>query len=165
MQAYTSPDGEMGFPGQLQINVTHTITEGNEWIITYSGSTDTETVVAMTNHAYFNLNANVHNTAEVMEHVVSIPTGKKLQDVSGPPDYHLIPTGKTNQVAAGSPWDFYSSPKAIGKDSKPPSVTALRHLRTLTPINFHCSRSLNTPTLLVMPACSQPRRRDSARRI
>ena len=70
MQAYTSPDGEMGFPGQLQINVTHTITEGNEWIITYSGSTDTETVVAMTNHAYFNLNANIDGTGTVLEHVL-----------------------------------------------------------------------------------------------
>ena len=44
--SYASPDGEMGFPGDLRVNVTHTITDDNEWQITYSAATSTETVVA-----------------------------------------------------------------------------------------------------------------------
>ena len=48
-----SPDGEMGFPGTLQVNVTHSITEDNEWKLDYSAKTDATTIVAMTNHAYF----------------------------------------------------------------------------------------------------------------
>ena len=43
--------GELGFPGELKIRVTHTITESNTWEIAYSGETDSETVVAMTNYA------------------------------------------------------------------------------------------------------------------
>jgi aldose 1-epimerase len=93
--SYTSPDGEMGFPGVLHVNVTHTITENSVWAITYSAVTDSATVVAMTNHAYFNLNANFQNTATILGHVMSIPAGKALQEVTGPPDYHLIPTGIT----------------------------------------------------------------------
>jgi len=122
--AYLSPDGEMGFPGELWVNVTHTINEDNTWVISYSGKTQTQTVVAMTNHAYFNLNANFENTATVLEHVVEIPDGKSVQDVSGPPDYHLIPTGKVNRVIPGSPWDFYSKPKRVGEAIDQGDVTA-----------------------------------------
>ena len=122
--SYTSPDGEMGFPGVLHVNVTHTITEDNTWTIAYAATTDSETVVAMTNHAYFNLNANIQNTPTVLEHVLSIPHGKSLQDVTEGPDYHLIPTGKVNSVAAGSPWDFYTQPKALGADINKGTVTA-----------------------------------------
>lgn len=56
-----SPDGEMGFPGTLHINVTHELTEDNEWVLTYEGEADAHSVLAMTNHVYFNLNANVDN--------------------------------------------------------------------------------------------------------
>jgi len=121
--SYHSPDGEMGFPGDLWINVTHTITEDNEWTIEYSGATSTSTVVAMTNHAYFNLNANVENTPTVMEHILQVHHGDTLQDVTGPPGYHLIPTGTVSPVKPGSVWDF-SRPKALGKDIDRGDVTA-----------------------------------------
>ena len=64
--AQTSPDGEEGFPGNMVINVTHSITEENEWTLDYSASTDAPTIIAMTNHAYFNLNANVDNTDTIL---------------------------------------------------------------------------------------------------
>lgn len=121
--SYHSPDGEMGFPGDLHINVTHSITEENEWTIEYRGSTTTETVVAMTNHAYFNLNANVNNTPTVMEHVLTLPHGGKLQEVTGPPGYHSIATGKVKTVSPGSPWDF-SQPKPLGRDIDRGTVTS-----------------------------------------
>ena len=95
---YFSPDGEMGFPGSVNISVTHAITEDNEWKIQYHAvAGDSPTVLAMTNHAYFNLNANADNTATTMEHVLSMPGGKKRLGVSGAPDYHLIPTGERPQ--------------------------------------------------------------------
>jgi galactose mutarotase-like enzyme len=60
----------MGFPGVLHVNVTHTITENSVWAITYSAVTGSATVVAMTNHAHFNLNANLQNTATILGHVM-----------------------------------------------------------------------------------------------
>ena len=47
--------------------MTHTITEDNEWTLQYSAETDAPTIVAMTNHAYFNLNANIDDTTTVLE--------------------------------------------------------------------------------------------------
>jgi aldose 1-epimerase len=119
-----SPDGEMGFPGNLEVNVTHTITEENEWKLDYSAKTDATTIVAMTNHAYFNLNANIDNTETVLEHELTMPTGTKMEEVTGAPDYHLIPTGKVNTISLGSPWDFTGG-KSIGKDINKGDVTAL----------------------------------------
>jgi len=119
-----SPDGEMGFPGDLAINITHSITEDNEWTIKYAATTTTETVVAMTNHAYFNLNANLHNHPDVLEHVLMVPHGDSIQAVTGAPDYHSIATGKINKIIKGSPWDFYSAPKALGTDIDQGTVTA-----------------------------------------
>lgn len=48
---YRSPAGEMGFPGSVDVNVTHTITEEGAWAIEYSATSDAPTVLAMTNHA------------------------------------------------------------------------------------------------------------------
>lgn len=114
--SYFSPDGEMGFPGDLSVNVTHTITEDNEWLIEYSAAVGVKaTVVSMTNHAYFNLNANVDNTETVMEHVLHMPSASRVLEVSGAPDYHLIPTGKVLDIAPGSAMDF-AQPKVLGQD-------------------------------------------------
>eukprot|EP01051_Picozoa_sp_SAG22_P028569 SAG22_NODE_10143_length_550_cov_1.549889_1_plen_86_part_00 len=69
----------------------------------------------MTNHAYFNLNANIGGTSTVLEHELTMPTATKLEAVSGAPDYHLLPSGKVDTIAPGSPWDFTKA-KAVGKD-------------------------------------------------
>jgi len=121
---YFSPDGEMGFPGDVSVRVSHTITEDNEWSIKYDAvAGDKKTVVAMTNHAYFNLNANVANVPTVVEHVLEIPNGKKSLAVTEAPDYHLIPTGKVLSIGAGSPMDF-TKPKRLGNDIDAGTVTA-----------------------------------------
>lgn len=123
--SYFSPDGDMGFPGDLSVNVTHTITEANEWTIEYSAlAGDRSTVVAMTNHAYFNLNANVDNTATVLEHVLHMPSATQALEVSGAPDFHLLPTGKVLDIAAGSALDFFTEPKPVGQDIEHGVVTA-----------------------------------------
>jgi aldose 1-epimerase len=120
---YHSPAGEMGFPGAVTVNVTHTITDDGEWSILYSATSDAHTVLAMTNHAYFNLNANLHNTPTVLEHTLSMPTATRVLEVSGPPDYHLIPSGRIENVAPGSAKDFAYETKALGRDIDHGDVT------------------------------------------
>lgn len=57
-------DGANGYPGNLSVQVTHTITTDNEWIISYKAKSDERTLFNPTNHAYFNLNGNVAETIE-----------------------------------------------------------------------------------------------------
>ena len=78
----------------------------------------------MTNHAYFNLNANLHNTPTVLEHTLSMPTATRILEVSGAPDYHLIPTGRIDTIAPGSPHDFVFETKKLGKDIDRGDVSA-----------------------------------------
>jgi hypothetical protein len=67
--AMVSLDGEEGFPGEVALTVTHTLTPMGEWELRYTGRSTSTTVLAMTNHAYFNLNANVDGAATVEKHV------------------------------------------------------------------------------------------------
>ncbi|RZK97871.1 MAG: hypothetical protein EOO89_32760, partial [Pedobacter sp.] len=53
---YLSPDGEMGFPGNLAVKVTYQLTDDNSLKISYDATTDKKTAINLTNHAFFNLN-------------------------------------------------------------------------------------------------------------
>jgi len=117
---YVSPDGEEGFPGKLTLQVTHTITDQNEWKLHYHAWADKDTPVALTNHAYFNLNGNINNTATVLEHVMSIPTGDRFVEV----DDHLLPSGVLGSVSNASYLDFRTA-KQIGRDIDQGKVTPL----------------------------------------
>ena len=100
----SSPDMEEGYPGNLHLMVTYTLTEHNELIITYEGSTDKKTHVNFTNHAYFNLtgcNANVEN------HMLQLFADKYTEV-----DETSIPTGKIIDVK-DTEMDF-TTPKLIG---------------------------------------------------
>lgn len=102
-----SPDGDQGFPGNFDVDVTYTLTDNNELKIDYNGMSDADTIVNMTNHSYFNLNGHASGSVE----------GHELwMDADGftPTDVELIPTGEIASVE-GTPMDFRVK-KLVGKD-------------------------------------------------
>lgn len=103
--AYLSPDGEMGFPGNLAVTVRYTINNENELRIEYSAVTDKDTIVNLTNHTYFNLAGAGNGT--VLDTVGEINAGRFT-----PVDETLIPTGEL-QDTRNTPLDF-TKPTAIG---------------------------------------------------
>jgi aldose 1-epimerase len=104
---YASPDGEEGYPGNLAVKVTYTLTPENALDIQYEASTDKPTIVNLTQHSYFNLSGDFSQSIEDHELVL-------YADDYLPVDHGLIPTGEMATVE-GTPFDF-KQPKPIGKD-------------------------------------------------
>ncbi len=102
-----SPHMEQGFPGNLDVSVTYSLTEANELVIEYLAVSDRDTIVNLTNHAYFNLAG--HDSGSILDHKVWI---KANQFTPTTPD--LIPTGEFRDVT-GTPMDFRTL-KPIGQD-------------------------------------------------
>ena len=100
-----SPDGEEGYPGNLQVAVAYSLTNYNELIVEYQAMTDLPTIVNLTQHSYFNL-AGAGN-GDVLGHEVTIDA-----DRFTPVNAATIPTGQLTPVA-GTPFDF-RKPTAIG---------------------------------------------------
>ena len=67
---YLSPDGENGFPGNLDVYVTYTLTHDNALRLQYRATTDRPTVINLTNHAFFNLNGDP--THEVTDQLLTV---------------------------------------------------------------------------------------------
>lgn len=103
--AYTSPDGEAGYPGTVIMKVTYSLTDEGGLVIDYEGSTDKETVLNLTNHAYFNLNGEGDST--ILDHELQIDA-----DAITEVNETLIPTGKSLPVD-GTAFDF-RKPQTIG---------------------------------------------------
>ena len=106
---YTSPDMEEGFPGNLEVKVTYSVTANKEVVMEYEATTDKATVVNLTNHAFFNLNGEGSGT--ILNHSVQL-----FADQFTPVDAGLIPTGELKDVA-GTPFDF-TMPHTIGERIK-----------------------------------------------
>lgn len=99
-----SPDGEEGYPGNLEVTVTYTLTDMDELRIDMEAMTDRATPLNLTNHTYFNLRGH----GDVLGHVVQVAAAKFT-----PVNAALIPTGRLAKVA-GTPLDF-TTPHAIGE--------------------------------------------------
>ena len=102
-----SPDGDEGYPGNVDITVTYTLLQSNALSIHYEAVTDQKTVINLTNHAYFNLGG--YASGKIFDHVMQIDADRYIVT-----DEELIPTGEIRPVE-GTPFDF-REPKPIGRD-------------------------------------------------
>ncbi len=102
-----SPDGEEGYPGNLDVTVTYTLTSDNRLSIHYEATTDKTTPINLTNHAYFNLGG--FSSGSVLDHELSMDASGFLET-----DDELIPTGTILPVK-DTPFNFRRT-KTVGAD-------------------------------------------------
>jgi aldose 1-epimerase len=96
---YVSPDGDMGYPGELTTTATWSLNENNELSVDYRARTDRPTLVNLSHHGYWNL-AGEGAPEGAMGHLLTIPA-----DEFTPTDATAIPTGEFRKVE-GTPFDF-----------------------------------------------------------
>ena len=102
---YLSPDGEEGYPGNLTVTCTYSLTDHNEFKIDYRASTDNPTIVNLTQHSFFNLKG--AGKGQILDHLLEVNATSYL-----PTDHNSIPIGNYEKVL-NTPFDFIT-PREIG---------------------------------------------------
>lgn len=105
---YVSAYYEEGFPGELQMTVKYSLTNDNELVIDYRGTTNKKTIVNMTSHGFFSLAGIANPTPDALNNVLTINA-----DFYVPIDENSIPTGEILKVE-GTPFDF-RTPHTVGE--------------------------------------------------
>lgn len=95
---YLSANGEEGYPGELTVEVCYDWDDESNLVITYFGRSEADTIINLTNHAYFNLSG--HSAGSIEDHSLKLYAQKWL-----PTDQTQIPTGELADVD-GTPMDF-----------------------------------------------------------
>lgn len=98
---YFSPDGDGGYPGNVNVTVTYRLTNDNIFIIDYDALSNQPTILTLTNHSYMNLSGNLRDT--ICNHWIKISA-----DYVAEVDENTIPTGRLFHVA-DTPFDFRTS--------------------------------------------------------
>ncbi len=115
----TSTDGEEGFPGNMDISVTFSVTDDNTLRIAYHAVSDKDTIANFTNHAYFNLNGydsgDIMDTEVIMDAYAYTPTNE-----------NLIPTGEIRAVDGTPP--LICAPKRPGARSSTATILLSAHV-------------------------------------
>lgn len=93
-----SPDMEEGYPGNLVVNVLYTLSEDNGLGIEYTAITDEDTIINLTNHAYFNLKG--HDSGSIVDHMIELNSKCYTKG-----DAESIPTGEIT-LLEGTPMDL-----------------------------------------------------------
>ena len=104
-----SPDGDAGYPGNLHVEARYSWSDDHKLTLHLSATSDAETIVNLTNHAYFNLKG--EEAGDVTDHELKLFASRYL-----PTDETLIPQGEPAPVK-GTPMDFTTA-KPIGRDLK-----------------------------------------------
>lgn len=101
------PDGQDGWPGNLDVEMRYTLTEENAFKVEYKAVTDAPTLCNLTHHTFFNLTGD--SSKSILDHILQINAQSYI-----PVDASLIPTGEVRSVE-GTPFDFQEG-KPVGRD-------------------------------------------------